>query len=182
MTSKWYFTRDNRQKYGPYTTEQLRQFAVEGLITPTDRLLQEGAPPAPDGGRKWKLASEIEELLIPLFRKRPVKPVLRGASRLDCFSHRGSTHAGACPRSRSGAPVVGASRRLEAKRPHGPRPRRCPTNTSSDEVRSTGCVPMVRPPGVGDGTSWSSSPAPGYSVGGLPLASSMKAFGPRARV
>ena len=59
MTSKWYFTRDNRQKYGPYTTEQLRQFAVEGLITPTDRLLQEGAPPAPDGGRKWKLASEI---------------------------------------------------------------------------------------------------------------------------
>src|SRR5262249_19872548 len=67
------------------------------------------------------------------------------------------------PRSRSGALGVGASRPLEGQRPHDPRPRQRPTNTIFDEVRSTGCLPIVRPSGSGIGASWRSSPASRYN-------------------
>jgi RNA polymerase sigma factor (TIGR02999 family) len=72
------------------------------------------------------------------------------AERKRTSSHRGSTHAGSSPRFRSGAHGVGASCPLEGQRPHDPRPRQRPTNTIFDEVRSTGCLPMVHLLGVGD--------------------------------
>jgi hypothetical protein len=52
--STWYLAR-GKQKYGPYSTEQLRQFAAEGKIAPTDMLLQAGV-------QKWTLASSVQGL------------------------------------------------------------------------------------------------------------------------
>src|SRR5262245_23381772 len=42
MMPQWYFIR-NKEKYGPYSMDQLRQFAASGRLLPTDMLLREGA-------------------------------------------------------------------------------------------------------------------------------------------
>jgi hypothetical protein len=50
----WYFTREGN-RYGPYTTTQLKQFAVSGQLLPTDLVWKEGA-------EGWKPASTVKGL------------------------------------------------------------------------------------------------------------------------
>lgn len=47
----WFFTRDNKAKYGPYSTSQMQQFASTGALLPTDMVCQHGT--------KWVLASTV---------------------------------------------------------------------------------------------------------------------------
>ena len=51
---RWYLAR-NRQKYGPYSIEQLRQMASSGHLFPEDMLLQEGT-------QQWVAASSVQGL------------------------------------------------------------------------------------------------------------------------
>ncbi len=54
MTTNWYLAR-NKQKAGPYSMEQLRQFVASRSILAADMLLLEGAP-------KWVAAGSLPEL------------------------------------------------------------------------------------------------------------------------
>jgi hypothetical protein len=53
--SRWYYTRDNKQRLGPVTPEQLRQFALSGAILPEDMVM-------PESGEKWVIASKVKGL------------------------------------------------------------------------------------------------------------------------
>jgi hypothetical protein len=52
---RWYYTRDNRQRLGPVTPEQLRQLALSGAILPEHSVM-------PESGGKWVLASKVKGL------------------------------------------------------------------------------------------------------------------------
>ena len=51
MTTNWYIAR-NKQKFGPFTTHQLQQLAILGLVQFTEHVLAEGA-------RKWVAVTSI---------------------------------------------------------------------------------------------------------------------------
>jgi hypothetical protein len=67
MTATWYIAR-NKQKFGPFTTHQLQQLGVLGLLKSTEFVLEEGATawvavasvpgvfPAPETTRKYWLS------------------------------------------------------------------------------------------------------------------------------
>ena len=66
-----------KTKYGPYSFEQMRQWASSGQLLHTDMVYQEGTV-------KWKRASEVEELLIPLFQNEWY--IVRGGVRSGPYS------------------------------------------------------------------------------------------------
>src|SRR5262249_12662572 len=51
---QWYFAR-NRQKYGPFTDDQMKQLAAGGHLQPTDMVLQ-------DGQKQWQPATVVLSL------------------------------------------------------------------------------------------------------------------------
>ncbi len=51
MPENWYLARNN-QKYGPYPTDQMKEFAASGKLLPTDMVLQ-------DGTGKWASAGTV---------------------------------------------------------------------------------------------------------------------------
>lgn len=51
MSDGWYLAR-NGQQYGPYSSEQFRQFAAEGRLTPNDLV-------ASVSGQQWLPASTV---------------------------------------------------------------------------------------------------------------------------
>jgi hypothetical protein len=67
MTDQWYLARE-KQKFGPYSTEQLKQFAAQGQVVPTDMLLKEG-----EG--KWVAASTVDGLFAPQVVPPPLPAV-----------------------------------------------------------------------------------------------------------
>jgi hypothetical protein len=66
MASKWYFTRNGRDRLGPFTSKQLRQLAATGQLVPTDMVLKEG-------NSRW-----VEAGSIPKLFPRPAEPVEEG--------------------------------------------------------------------------------------------------------
>jgi hypothetical protein len=52
MTTNWYIAR-NKQKFGPFSTNQLQQLAILGLVKSSDHVLAEGAS-------KWVAVTSIE--------------------------------------------------------------------------------------------------------------------------
>jgi hypothetical protein len=67
MADQWYVARE-KQKFGPYSTEQLKQFAAQGQVVPTDMLLKEG-----EG--KWVAASTVDGLFAPQVVPPPLPAV-----------------------------------------------------------------------------------------------------------
>jgi hypothetical protein len=55
MTTSWYIAR-NKQKFGPFSTNQLQQLAVLGLVKAAEYVL-------PEGGTKWVAAHSVQGLL-----------------------------------------------------------------------------------------------------------------------
>jgi hypothetical protein len=53
--AQWYYSRDNKQKLGPFSAAQLKEMAVSGELQPSDMVLR-------DGSRKWASASSIKGL------------------------------------------------------------------------------------------------------------------------
>jgi len=76
MTPQWYFIR-NKEKYGPYSMEQLRQFAASGRILPTDMLLREGAQQGIE-------ASSLPDLFRDAITTEAALPPIR---RADTLAH-----------------------------------------------------------------------------------------------
>jgi hypothetical protein len=58
MTAHWFFTRDGKQRLGPFTSDQLRQLASGGLLDPSHMVLKVGV-------RKWVPAGAIRGLFPP---------------------------------------------------------------------------------------------------------------------
>ena len=56
MSDGWYLAR-NGQQYGPYSSEQFRQFAAEGRLAPNDLV-------ASVGGQQWLPASAVPGLVF----------------------------------------------------------------------------------------------------------------------
>ena len=56
MADGWYLARDGQQ-YGPYSSEQFRQFAAEGRLTPNDLV-------ASVGGQQWLPAGAVPGLVF----------------------------------------------------------------------------------------------------------------------
>jgi hypothetical protein len=56
--SSWYFSKDGKQRLGPFTSDQLRQLAAGGLLEPTHMVLKAGK-------RKWVPAGFIPDLFPP---------------------------------------------------------------------------------------------------------------------
>jgi hypothetical protein len=52
MTKNWFIAR-NKQKFGPFSTDQLRQLTVLGVVQRTDYVL-------PEGGTKWVAVTTVE--------------------------------------------------------------------------------------------------------------------------
>jgi hypothetical protein len=52
MTTNWFIAR-NKQKFGPFSTGQLQQLAVLGVVQPTDYVL-------PEGATKWVAATTVD--------------------------------------------------------------------------------------------------------------------------
>jgi hypothetical protein len=67
MTPQWYFAH-NRQKQGPYSLEQLREFAASGGLRPTDMVLEEGT-------RQWMAASSLSGLFQDAITAEPPAPL-----------------------------------------------------------------------------------------------------------
>jgi hypothetical protein len=57
MTTSWYIAR-NKQKFGPFSTNQLHQLALLGLVRPGEFVLAEGA-------RKWVEAKSVAGVFPP---------------------------------------------------------------------------------------------------------------------
>jgi hypothetical protein len=57
MTTNWYIAR-NKQKFGPFSTHQLQQLAILGLVKSTEHVLAEGAS-------KWVPVTSIEGFFPP---------------------------------------------------------------------------------------------------------------------
>jgi hypothetical protein len=55
MTTSWYIAR-NKQRFGPFSTSQLQQLAVLGLVQPTEYVL-------PAGSMRWVPATAVEGLV-----------------------------------------------------------------------------------------------------------------------
>jgi hypothetical protein len=55
MESNWFFTRNGKDCLGPFSSQQLRQLAANGLLLPSDLVLREGE-------QKWVKASSIPGL------------------------------------------------------------------------------------------------------------------------
>ena len=53
--NRWYFTPDNRQRFGPVTSKQLRQLALSGTIRPEHLVMSEGSG-------KWIPAAKLKGL------------------------------------------------------------------------------------------------------------------------
>lgn len=58
MSEQWYMTRDGKTRFGPYTEEQLREWAATGRLLPTDMVWREGMD-------QWKTASSVSGLSFP---------------------------------------------------------------------------------------------------------------------
>jgi hypothetical protein len=79
MTPRWFLAR-NRQKFGPYSMDQLRQFAATGLLLPTDMLLQEGA-------QQWVAANTLSGRFGTAgLAAQAVCPPLPSPEPLPCYS------------------------------------------------------------------------------------------------
>jgi hypothetical protein len=76
MAGRWFVAR-GKKNYGPYTFEQMKHWAEGGNVVPVDMVFQEGTV-------KWKPASEVEELLIPLFQREWY--IVRGGVRYGPYS------------------------------------------------------------------------------------------------
>ena len=59
MASRWYFTRNGKDRLGPFTSKQLWQLAVLEQLLPTDMVFLEG-------GRKWVQANKVKGLFPPV--------------------------------------------------------------------------------------------------------------------
>jgi hypothetical protein len=71
MPAHWYFTRDGKQRLGPFTSEQLRQLAAGGLLESSHMVLK-------DGSRKWVPAGSIRGLFPsapPIAAPAPATPL-----------------------------------------------------------------------------------------------------------
>jgi hypothetical protein len=71
VSSNWYFTKNGKDRLGPFTFEQLRQLAAGGLLAPANLVLE-------DGSRKWTPAGSIQGLFPPppqMSAARPSMPV-----------------------------------------------------------------------------------------------------------
>lgn len=77
MANRWFFTKDGKQRHGPFSDTQLRQLVTSGKLSPSDMLWQEGSTqwvPANsiDGlFSQEPVATELPEFLyvhLPLFR------------------------------------------------------------------------------------------------------------------
>lgn len=60
MASEFYFARDEK-KYGPFTAEQLKQFAASGRLLPTDKVWKSDLIHK-DGAEKWVPANRVKGL------------------------------------------------------------------------------------------------------------------------
>lgn len=67
MHELWYFTKDGRNRLGPFLLEQLRQLAGAGLIAPGDMLLREG-------DRAWVRAGTLRPLFPGAAAPAPEPP------------------------------------------------------------------------------------------------------------
>ncbi len=64
MTDQWYYTKDGKNKVGPFPFVVLQQLAGSGVVQPTDMVRQEGGPP------QWVQAQSVPGLFSPT----PVQP------------------------------------------------------------------------------------------------------------
>jgi len=87
MHSQWYMTRDGQTKYGPYTEEQLREWAAGGRLLPTDMLWREGM-------ERWTPASSVPGLSFP--PPAPTMPPSPGTSGASSQAAGNRIAAGVC--------------------------------------------------------------------------------------
>lgn len=53
--TQWYYSRDNKQKLGPFSAARLKELAASGELLPSDMVMREGS-------RKWAAAASIKGL------------------------------------------------------------------------------------------------------------------------
>jgi TM2 domain-containing membrane protein YozV len=75
MTTQWFLTREGQARFGPYTEEQLREFAASGRILPTDLVWHEGMA-------QWATAGTVlGASLAPPLPSAPTAPPHVGQAR-----------------------------------------------------------------------------------------------------
>jgi hypothetical protein len=68
--TRWYYSPNNKQRLGPVSTEQMRQLALSGALSPEHMVMREG-------GRNWVLAAKVKGLFSePSPAKPPPAPAL----------------------------------------------------------------------------------------------------------
>ena len=66
MASKWFFTKDGKKNFGPFSSGQLRQLAANGQLVPADMVFKEGT-------QKWVTANSISGLFANPLRAGDAK-------------------------------------------------------------------------------------------------------------
>jgi hypothetical protein len=65
MSSAWYCTRDGKNRFGPFTSSQLRKLTKSGKLLPTDMVWKQGMT-------QWVRANQINGLVFGIARQSNV--------------------------------------------------------------------------------------------------------------